>query len=63
MSHGREKRPDHCVVKEILKHACAATQALCLTLPLFPYEPHYEKTCLQGFRPGKTQTGLLSYRE
>ena len=25
-------------------------------------EPCHEKTCLQGFRPGKTQTGLLSYR-
>ena len=25
------------------------------------YEPHHEKTCLQGFQPGKTQTGLLSY--
>ena len=24
------------------------------------YEPHYEKICLQGFQPGKTQTGLLS---
>ena len=27
------------------------------------YEPHHEKTCLWGFRPGKTQTGLLSYRD
>ena len=27
------------------------------------YEPHNEKTCLRGFRPGKTQTGLLSYRD
>ena len=26
------------------------------------YEPHHENTCLQGLRPGKTQTGLLSYR-
>ena len=25
-------------------------------------EPCHEKTCLQGFRPGKTQTDLLSYR-
>ena len=23
-----------------------------------PFEPRYEKTCLQGFRPGPTQTGL-----
>ena len=22
------------------------------------YEPRHEKTCLQGLRPGKTQTGL-----
>ena len=27
------------------------------------YEPRYEKTCLRGFRPGKTQTGLLSFRD
>ena len=25
-------------------------------------EPRHEKTCLGFFRPGKTQTGLLSYR-
>ena len=25
-------------------------------------EPRHEKTCLQGLRPGKTQTGLLSFR-
>ena len=27
------------------------------------YEPRHEKTCLQDLRPGKTQTGLLSYRD
>ena len=26
-------------------------------------EPRQEKTCLRGWRPGKTQTGLLSYRD
>ena len=26
------------------------------------YEPRHEKTCLRDFRPGKTQTGLLSDR-
>ena len=26
------------------------------------YEPRHKKTCLRGFRPCKTQTGLLSYR-
>ena len=26
------------------------------------YEPRHEKTCLWGLRPGKTQTGMLSYR-
>ena len=26
------------------------------------YEPCHEKTCLWDFRPGKTQTGLLTYR-
>ena len=25
------------------------------------YEPCHEKTCLLGFQPGKTQTGLLSF--
>ena len=25
-------------------------------------EPRHEKTCPQGFGPGKTQIGLLSYR-
>ena len=33
------------------------TQALVLI------EPRHEKTCLQGSRSGKTQTGLLSYRD
>ena len=27
----------------------------------YMYEPRHEKTCLRGFRPGKTQTNLLSY--
>ena len=27
------------------------------------YQPCHEKTCLRGLRPGKTQTGLLSYRD
>ena len=26
------------------------------------YEPRLEKTCLQGLRPGETQTGLLGFR-
>ena len=26
------------------------------------YESRHEKTCLQGFRQGKTQTSLLSHR-
>ena len=26
-------------------------------------EPRHEKTCLRDFRPGKTQTGRLSYRD
>ena len=25
--------------------------------------PRHEKTCLRGFDPGKTQTGLLNYRD
>ena len=24
-------------------------------------DPRHEKTCLRGLRPGKTQTGLLSF--
>ena len=26
-------------------------------------EPRHQKTCPRGFRPGKTQTSLLSYRD
>ena len=26
------------------------------------FEPHHEKTCLWGFRPGPTQTKLYSHR-
>ena len=26
------------------------------------FEPRHKKTCLRGLRPGKTRTGLLSYR-
>ena len=26
-------------------------------------EPHHEKTCLQGVRPGPSQTGLCNYRK
>ena len=26
------------------------------------YVPRHEKTCLRGLQPGKTQTGLLSFR-
>ena len=29
----------------------------------FTFEPHHEKLCLRGLRPGKTQTGLLGYRD
>ena len=29
---------------------------------LFPYEPRREKTCLPGFQPGPTQTGLYTRR-
>ena len=29
---------------------------------LLLHEPRHKRTCLRGFRPGKTQSGLLSYR-
>ena len=32
------------------------------TINTFTYSHHQEKTCLPDFRPGKTQTSLLSYR-
>ena len=32
-------------------------------IELFLYEPRHEKTCIRGLRQGKTQTGLLSYRD
>ena len=35
----------------------------CLSDWALQYEPRHEKTCLWGFRPGKTQTSLLSYRD
>ena len=31
--------------------------------PTLRYEPRHEKTCLRGLQPGKTQTGMLSYRD
>ena len=31
--------------------------------PIIKFEPCHKKTCLQGLRPGKTLTGLLSYRD
>ena len=30
---------------------------------MFKIEPCHEKTCLLGLRPGKIQTGLISYRD
>ena len=27
------------------------------------HEPRHEKTCILDYRPGETQTGLLSYRD
>ena len=33
-----------------------------LSVPIqYTYEPRHEKICLRGLRPGKTQTGLLSW--
>ena len=34
----------------------------CHVKPNLTYEPRCEKTCLRGFRPGPTQTGLYSHR-
>ena len=34
----------------------------CHVKPNLAYEPRCEKTCLRGFRPGPTQTGLYSHR-
>ena len=38
----------------ILKHVGGSVRLLT------SFEPRHEKTCLRGFRPGKTQTGLHS---
>ena len=47
-----------------IKHDCTAIFSMREdSFHLYLYEPHYEKTCLRGLRPGKTQTGLLSYRD
>ena len=43
-------------------HQSQSSVPLTTTVPeqsrIFIYEPHHEKTCLRGFRPGKTQTEL-----
>ena len=40
------------------------THAILFVLSWFgSYKPCHKKTCLWGLRPGKTQTGLLSYRD
>ena len=36
--------------------------SLLFFLSLYWDKPRHEKTCLRGLRPGKTQTGLLSYK-
>ena len=51
---------------------CFGSTVYTVCLDLFEYlgsllystlnEPRHEKTCLRGFRPGKTQTGLRSHR-
>ena len=46
---------------EIIKNKI---QVICAILEwCFMNEPHHEKTCLQGFLPVKTRTGLLSCRD
>ena len=37
-------------------------EEISLTLQRLNLQPRHEKTCLQGFQPGETQTNLLSYR-
>ena len=32
----------------------------CYLIVLSVFEPRHEKTCFRGFRPGKTQTDLMS---
>ena len=39
-----------------------AQSVQCLCCLLSKYEPRYEKTGLQGFRPGPTLTGLYNHR-
>ena len=52
-----------------LSHECHLTPPLCKTHFLAMVscltinEPPHEKTCLRGLRPGKTQIGLLNYRD
>ena len=45
--------------KKLVMFYCMPSLFFCVP---FPYEPCLEKTCLRGLRPGKTQTGLLSFR-
>ena len=39
-----------------------AAQFIFNMITQFLYEPHHQKTCLLGLRPGKTQTGQRSHR-
>ena len=41
---------------------CSPTTLFCRDLQTLS-EPRHKKTYLWGFRPGRTQTGLLSYRD
>ena len=40
-------------------HSFRNTRHKCVKTRLVSLEPRHEKTCLQGLRPGMTQTGLL----
>ena len=45
------------------KRLCKLWNHACQNILLHISEPCHEKTCLRGFRPDKTQTRLLSYRD
>ena len=62
---------DYCIKKgfgskitcEFAPNPCCAGNFTFLSVIILLYEPRHEKTCLRGFRPGKTQTSLLSHRD
>ena len=44
------------MITEVVRHVYVSNHLIIII------EPRHEKTCIRGFRPGKTQTGLQSHK-